>query len=272
MAKNALDYGTSPRQPNFTCQYEFTVQDCPDQTSPAPSWRGQGDGGAYFGGTEGLLGRRPGFELGAGWLTLFPIDGWTRTFPLFFFTGYEQPMDPPYEMRGLKSYAVHIGEALQNALRPGDTFTFSCNTAGDYSYRLVRGSEQILRAGAVDPRDEGGSVAVWQEYDKTPNPKAGQLKKQFPSRPVAEWIQKIKPYVTVRMKDQVFHLIDGQDAHVDPHYAFLARTTLNLSGIAFIPHQAVFCAGNLGPLTRELIRDAAHQLIKPQTRILLQGA
>jgi hypothetical protein len=201
---------------------------------------GHGSGGADFGETEGLVGPKPRFELSVGWLTLFPTDGWTQSLPLFCFEGFVN-LDMP-QMRDLKSYSLYVGEALQNTMRVADTFRFSLNRACEFSYSVARNSDTILRAGSVSKLDDGGRIAVWQERDR--------------------------PYVTARINDRVFHLVDGQDAEIDPHYVFLARLTQPRRGIGFIPPQAVCSAGDLNLLRKELIRDAAHQLTAPKTKIL----
>src|SRR5579863_9260709 len=115
MARNAWDHGKVPNKSEFSCNYQFTVEN---------RWRGQGSGGPYFGDKEPLAGPKPRFELVDGWLTLYPTDGWTRSLPLFFFAGFEEQianMNPPYEMRDLQSYGIHIGDPLQRAMRAGDT-------------------------------------------------------------------------------------------------------------------------------------------------------
>jgi hypothetical protein len=50
---------------------------------------------------------------------------------------------------------------------------------------------------------------------------------------VAEWINLPKPYVTARIKDQHFRLIDGEEAQVQPYYVFLARSNRNVPPLAF---------------------------------------
>jgi hypothetical protein len=245
MARNAWEHGKVPNKSEFSCNYQFTVES---------NSTGQGSGGPYFGNKEPLAGPKPRFELAGGWMTLYPTGGWTRSLPLFFFAGFEEQavnMNPPYEMRDLQSYGIHIGDPLQRAMRAGDTLNLTRNQAGDFSYRLVRDGEEILRAGAVSQRDEGGPVAIWQEIDREKKP------------PAEKWT------VTARLKDLIFQLTDGEDAQVDPYYVFLARSTLNWSGIGFIADQAVCAAGRLGELTTELIRDAASQLTsRRHTRIL----
>jgi hypothetical protein len=270
-----LVHGTIPHPSNLTCMYEFTVEASHVRQEAGSfailTWSGQGCGGAYFGKTEGLVGPRPRFELCAGWLTLFPTEGWTQSLPLFSFSGFEQIFEQPdarRQMRDLKSYEVYIGEALQNALRIGDTFAFSRNVAGDFSYHLARDCGPILRAGSASRVDEGGPVAIWQEFERHPNPNVGELRKRFPTTRVAEWIDVRKPYITARVNEQVFHLVDGEDAQDDPYYLFLARSTQKGRGIGIILPQAVCSAGHLAELRKELIRDAAHQLIAPKTKIL----
>jgi hypothetical protein len=57
---------------------------------------------------------------------------------------------------------------------------------------------------------------VWQEYDSLPNPNAEALKKQLPGLPVAERFYVHRSYVSARIKDQMFHLLDGGEVYVDP--------------------------------------------------------
>ena len=171
--------------------------------------------------------------------------------------------------RDLASYAVFVGEALGNVLRIGDEFKFSRDASGDFRYSVVRNSEMVFSAGSVGRVDGGGPMAVWQEYDSRPNPFAEATKKKLPNMRVAEWIDVHRPYVSARVKDQMFHLLDGQDVHIDPYYVFLARSNKNVPAIAFeFTPRAVYAAGCLGELGKELIIDAAHQLTAPIARML----
>lgn len=204
-----------------------------------------------------MVGPKPRFELCAGWLTLLPTDGWTQSLR---FRDQE---------RNLTSYSVFAGEAPENALRIGDEFKFSRDANGDFLYSVRRSSETVLTAGSVGRHDEGGPVAVWQEYDSLPNPNAEALKKQLPGLPVAERLYVPRSYVSARIKDQMFHLLDGGEVHVDPYYVFLARSNKNVPAFAleFTP-RAVHSAGRLDALGKELIIDAARQLTAPKTRTL----
>jgi len=93
--------------PNLTFRYEFAVQNHEFSQSTGPvspqdiasgvasqnvRWSGQGSGGASFGKGEGMVGPKPQFELGAGWLTVFPSGQWTQSLPLHWFsdTGYSE--------------------------------------------------------------------------------------------------------------------------------------------------------------------------------------
>ena len=237
MARNAWDHGKAPNKSEFSCNYRFTVEAADSFTS-----HGQGSGSAYFGNAEPLAGPEPAFEMSDGWLTLNPTNGWTRSLPLFFFSGYEDQinsMNPPYEMRNLQSFGIHVGDALQRVIQTGDTLHLTRNQAGDFSYRLKRNGEEVLRAGAVSQRDEGGPASIWQEIDREMRP----MPEKWP--------------VLARINGQVFRLSDGAEAHVHPYYIFLARSSLNFGGIGLIPNQAVCAAGKLRGLTRDLIRDAA---------------
>jgi hypothetical protein len=171
--------------------------------------------------------------------------------------------------RDLVSYSVFVGEGLGNVLRTGDQFNFSRDGNGDFRYSVVRNSETIFSAGSVDGADNGKPVAVWQEYDKHPNPNAEDLKKKMPGWPIAEWIDVHRPYVTARVKEQVFHLLDGQEVDLYPFYVFLARSNQKVPPIAFeFTPRAVHSAGRLDSLRKELFIDAALQLTKPQTILL----
>jgi hypothetical protein len=165
--------------------------------------------------------------------------------------------------RDLVSYSVFVGEALGSVLRMGDEFAFSRDLNGDFHYSLRRGSETILGAGSVGGRDSGGAMAVWQDYDRHPIP-------QDPSIGVGEWFLDVhKPYVTVRIHDQVFHLLDREDAKLDPYYVFLARSNKNLPPIAFeFAPRAVYSAGRVDEIGSKLICDAADRLISPKIRML----
>ena len=70
-------------------------------------------------------------------------------------------------------------------------------------------------------------------------------------------------------------LLAGEEAHVDPHFVFLARTNYDPSGYHLLDGYhapAVYASGRLSErrtgLTKELIRDAARQVTSPQIRIL----
>jgi len=76
----------------------------------------------------------------------------------------------------------------------------------------------------------------------------------------------LTPYVTVRVRDDIFHLVDGQEAEVDWYYVFLARATQR-GGIGLIAPQAIYSAGCLDGSGKESIRDAAMQLTEPKIRI-----
>jgi hypothetical protein len=66
----------------------------------------------------------------------------------FCFSGFEQLEHMP-KMRDLKSFAVYLGEALENALRVGDTLWVTRNRAGDSSYRVPILPEQARSAEAM---------------------------------------------------------------------------------------------------------------------------
>jgi hypothetical protein len=174
--------------------------------------------------------------------------------------------------RGLKldlaSYSVFVGEALGDVLRIGDKFKFSRDGYGDFCYSVGRSGDTVFSAGSVGRVDDGGPVAVWQEYDSHPNPNAEALKKKLPHMRIAESINVHRPYVSVRVKDQMFQLLDGQEVHIDPYYVFLARSNKNVSAIDFeFTPRAVHSTGCLDTLVgKEQIIDAARQLTAPKTK------
>ena len=154
-------------------------------------------------------------------------------------------------------------------LRNGDNLLFSRDGSGDFSYRVVRGSETIFGAGTVPPTDGGGPIAIWQEHDQRPNPWAERANAEFTGWPVAETIPVRRPYITVRIQDQVFHLQDRQEVEIYPYYAYLARSNEKVPELAFeFTPRAVHAAGSLETVSKELIIDAARQLTRPQTRML----
>lgn len=221
---------------------------------------------------EGLVGLKPRFELCAGWLTLLPTEGWTQPFPVRSFSDAAVRRPNPNDLdeaRSLKSFSLYVGEALQNVVRPGDALRFSRNEMGDFSYHLAKNCEMILSAG--HELDEGGFMAVWQEHDSEPNPNAGN---SLLGIPFAERISVTRPYVSVRLNDQVFHLLEGQDAYVDSDYVFIARSNYSSEMFELIDgggRRAVYSAGRIGELrkelTKELVRNAGHQLTRPATRL-----
>lgn len=93
---------------------------------------------------------------------------------------YDEAMDRALRRRGmlrdLASYSVCVGEALGNILRTGDQLNFLRDGNGDFRYSVARDSEVIFSAGSIDGADNGGPMAVWQEYDNRPNPNANDLK------------------------------------------------------------------------------------------------
>ena len=223
---------------------------------------------------EGLVGPKPKFELCAGWLTLLPTEGWTQPLPVPMFSdGEVHGPGHRQQKRNLKSFSIYVGEALQNVLRASDTLRFSRNETGAFSYHLARKCGVILSAGYVV--DEGGPVALWQEYDSEPNPNAGRSVPERPDVRFAERIIVTRPYVSVSVNDQVFHLLEGQDLYIDPYYVFLARSNYNDKGLHLLDGHhasAVYSAGRIGELekelTKELVRNASHQLRVSMTRIL----
>jgi hypothetical protein len=308
--------------PQLTFRYEFSVRATGLEQG---AWAGEGEGAglAYFGPTEGLVGPKPRFELSSGWLTLYPTEGWTHSFPLRSFSDVRprpwemdedarladlkargkqyqeaqeealkevtaesvagdfasfrkaqmEAMERALRRRGmtrdLVSYSVFVGEALGSVLETGDQFNFSRDGNGDFRYSVVRDSETIFSAGFVDGADNGKPVAVWQEYDKHPNPNAKDPKTKIPGLPITEWIHVHRPYVTARVKEQMFHLLDGQEVNVYPYYVFLARSNQKVPTIAFeFGPRAVHSAGRLDALRKELFIDAALQLTNPQTILL----
>jgi hypothetical protein len=171
--------------------------------------------------------------------------------------------------RDLVSYSVFVVEALGSVLRTGDQFNFSRDGNGDFRYSVARNSETIFGAGSPGAADGGGPMAVWQEYDKHPNPYAKNPKLEIPGWPVEQWIPVHRPYVTARVKEQVFHLLDGQEVEIHPYYVFLARSNQKVPALAFeFEPRAVHSAGRLDALRKELMIDAARQLTMPQTRLL----
>lgn len=171
--------------------------------------------------------------------------------------------------RDLASYSLFVGDSLSHALRAGDELHYSRDGNGDFRYSVERNSETVFSAGTVGSSDPGGPFGVWQEYDRHPNPNAASLKKRFSTWKVAEWIDAHKPYVTARIQDRQFHLLDGQDAFIHPYYVFLARSNQKTPAIAFeFSPRAVHSAGRLGVLTKEELVDAAGKLLSPQVRLL----
>jgi hypothetical protein len=208
---------------------------------------------------EGLLGPKPKFELCAGWLTLLPTEEWTQPLPVHYFSDAKLlSQGNRHEYRKLKSFSLYVGDTLQNLLQPSDTLLFSRNDLGAFSYRLERNSEVILSAGGED--DEGGPVTLWQEYDSAPNANAGQT---IGGLRVAGRIHMTRPYVSIRINGQVFHLLAGQGVYIEPHYVFLARSNYDAKGLHMMPGynlRAVYAAGRVGELRQDLIKNAAHQL------------
>ena len=74
-----------------------------------------------------------------------------------------------------------------------------------------------------------------------------------------------RPYVSVRVKDQMFHLHEGHEVEIDPYYVFVAGSTKKRFEGDPSP---VYSAGCLAELGKELISDAAHVLTTPRVRVL----
>lgn len=306
--------------PAHTFNYQFAVQD--SGVSPR-RWIGQGSSGPTFNNVVGLAGPNPRFELGSGWLTLFPTDGWARSFPIRAFSDQPQrhKMDenarladmnafhavyseahkealreaaekaPPKEdfaaymkeqrvalaralrQRGLThdfaSFSLFVGDSLSSALQSGDELKYSRDGNADFHYSVERNSETVFSAGTVGRSDPGGPMGVWQEYDHRPNPNAESMKKQFPTWKVAESIAVHRPYVTARIQEQHFHLLDGQEALIDLYFVFLARSNKNVPAMAFeFTPRAVHSAARLDVLGKSQIIDAAQQLTRQHVRLL----
>ena len=112
-------------------------------------------------------------------------------------------------------------------------------------------------------------MAIWQEYDRHPNPTAEAEKKQHPTLKVAEWFDVHKPYVTARIKEQQFHLLDGQEALIDPYYIFLARSNQKVPVLSFeFTPRAVHSSARLDLLRKDQIIDAAQKLTRQHIRLL----
>ena len=172
--------------------------------------------------------------------------------------------------RKLVSYSLFVGEALDKALQIGDELFFLRDLGGRFGYWVERNGELTFSAGTAHRPDRGGPFAVWQEYDTYLNPNADKLKEQYKHQPsvrIAESFDVHKPYVSVRIKEKNFRLLDEQDAHVHPFYAFLARANQPCLTFEFEP-MAVHAAGRLDQVEKELIIDAAYQLTEPRTRLL----
>ncbi len=171
--------------------------------------------------------------------------------------------------RDFTSFSLLVGESLGSALQAGDELQYSRDGNGDFRYSVGRNSETVLSAGTVGTSDPGGPMAVWQEYDRHPNPNAESLRKQSRSFKVAEWIYVHKPYVSARIQGQQFHLLDGQEAFIEPYYIFLARSNQKVPAIAFeFTPRAVHSAGRLDLVSKEQIIDAAHKLTRQRVRLL----
>jgi hypothetical protein len=315
--------------PDLTFNCEFAAERCQphqpvgsiaslcsesDVVLPSECWTGQGSSRpSDIDKRRGIAGPRPQFVLRAGWLTLFPSEGWTRSLPLGWFADVEPPRREVWLAacsdaikaaipiatsaaswngwdgssyskalhaakedalwrrgltRDLASYSVFVGEALGRVLRIGDEFRFSHNGYGYFCYSAVRKAETVFSAGSVRGVDGGGPLAVWQEYDRHPNPDVEAVKKLSPNLPVAEWIDVQRSYVSVRIKDQMFRLFDGEEALIEPYFVFLARSRKTLTSLPPFDIEAVHCAGRLGPLGKELFIDAARQLTAPRIKIL----
>jgi hypothetical protein len=176
--------------------------------------------------------------------------------------------------RDFASFSLLVGDTLSSALQTGDELKYSRDGNGDFHYTVERNSETVFSAGTVGGSDPGGPMAVWQEYDRYPNPNAESLKKQFPKLAqlgsgVAEWVHVHRPYVTARIQEQQFHLLDGQEAQIDPYYIFLARSNQKVPAMAFeFTPRAVHSAARLGLLGKDQIIDAAQKLTRQYVRLL----
>lgn len=171
--------------------------------------------------------------------------------------------------RDLESYALYVGDSLAAALRAGDVLRYCRDGNGDYRYVVERGSDAVFSAGTVATADRGGAMAIWQEYDPYPNPHAESLKKRLPALRVAENIHVHRPYVTARIHEQRFLLLDGDHALLEPYYIFLARSNQDVPAIAFeFTPRAVHAAARLDVLTKDQIAAAARTLMEPVVRML----
>ncbi len=171
--------------------------------------------------------------------------------------------------RDLASYSLLVGESLSSALCAGDQLHYSRDGNADFRYSVERKAEIVFSAGTVGSSDPGGPMAVWQEYDRYPNANAEALKKKFPRERVAEWLHKHKEFVSARIHEQQFHLLDGQEAQVDPYFIFLARSNRKVTPLSFeFTPRAVHAAGRLDVLSKDQIIDAAQKLLAPKVELL----
>jgi len=172
--------------------------------------------------------------------------------------------------RDCVSFSVFVGNSLSSVLRSGDELKYSRDGNGDFRYSVERNAETVFSAGTVGRSDPGGLMAVWQEYDRHPNSDAQSLMEQHPTLKLAELFEVHKPYITARIQEQHFHLLDGQDARTERHYVFLARSNrhvIPLIAFEFWP-RAVHSAGRLDLLSKDQIIDAAQKLADPYVELL----
>jgi hypothetical protein len=283
-------------------------QDDPfDVAALEKSWAGQGTSRSLSGKRNGIVGPRPEFVLYGGWLTLRASDGWTQPFPVGSFSDADprnrsefdtvthledlknafsvairsgqidhallgSAMKEANKQRGrsrdLKLYSLYVGGALARVLQLGDELHFSRHGTGAFGYSVRRNSEPVFGVGPVDQFDEGGPFAVWGcqqtpplgEMGKSPSTPEERLEQ---ARVVGKWFASFKFKVKVRIKDQLFDLLDGQDLCRNPYYVLLTRT----DAVDF-PPEAIHAAGHLDVLGKDLIVNAARQVIAPQTRML----
>jgi len=247
----------------FTFNYRFAV------SSQNPFWSGQGEGNACYGNVDRLVGPRPRFELQAGWLTLFPTEGRTQSVLTREFSDVERPPLEPAREAAMYAAAAESREAYKEAeeiaaktcdRRDIAGFTEAIIEAMPHVHRRLGITRDVASYALLVGEGLGTVLQIGDTLEFVRNGNG-----DFPER--AQW-PGVTPEVHVRVKGQMFRLLNGQEVYIDPYYVPWARGNTSAIGFEFAA-RAVYAAGRLDPgIQKELFIDAARQLTAAKVRLL----
>jgi hypothetical protein len=213
--------------PGGTFDYEIPVEE--DKSSPKTRWMGKGQTTRARAYHPGLLGYTPDFELSEGLLTLRSTE-----------PEHIRRTDKHFIEQGILALASHeIGDALAMALRDRDFLYFSRSGSGEYGFSLIRNNILILGMGGIAYLPLGSGIEVIED------PRLRELD-IFDD----DFVPPGDLRVTVRIQDQSFDLLEGQEVIAGSYHVFVGRDSeVGIPGWGSI----LSIAQLTGKLTREMV-------------------